>query len=109
VLTSRVVNEGVSSVLQSLKDSDLEGAKKRLEVIAGEVKSERDRGSLLAASGIYSSMMKAKEGTFQTWDGERIARAASSIRQSQMADEFDAGYSDTLMEYSKLLQSSSQV
>jgi hypothetical protein len=108
VLTSRVVNEGVSSVLQSLKDSDLEEAKKKLEVLGTEVKTEREKGSLLAASGIYSSMVKAKEGALQTWDGDRIERAAQSIRQSQMADEFDAGYSDTLMEYSKLLPRNAQ-
>jgi hypothetical protein len=103
VLTSKVVYEGVSSVLVSLKNAHLDEAKKRLEAIASEVKTERERGALLAASGIYSSMLKAKDGTMQTWDQERIVRAAQSIRQSQMADEFDAGYSDTLLDYSKLL------
>lgn len=104
MLTSRAVYEGVTSVLESLRNSDLEGAKRRLEVIAAEVKTERERGSLLAAAGIYSSMVKSKEGALQTWDSERIARAAHSIRQGQMADEFDAGYSETLLDYSRLLQ-----
>jgi len=104
VLTSKVVYEGVTSVLVSLKSSDLSSAKSKLEAIVTQVKTERERGSLLAATGIYSSMLKAKDGTFQTWDEERIARAAQSIRQSQMADEFDAGYADTLMDYSRLLK-----
>ena len=76
--------------MESLRDSDLDGARKKLEAIATEAKTERERGSLLAASGIYSSMVKAKDGALQTWGGDRIARAAQSIRQSQMADEFDA-------------------
>jgi hypothetical protein len=104
VLTSKVVYEGVSSVLESLKNSDLDGAKKKLEAIASEVKTERERGCLLAASGIYSSMLKAKDGTLQSWDQERVVRAAQSIRQSQMADEFDAGYAETLVDYSKLIK-----
>jgi hypothetical protein len=104
VLTSKVVYEGVSSVLESLKNSDLDGAKKKLEAIATEVKTERERGCLLAATGIYSSMLKAKDGTLQSWDQDRVVRAAQSIRQGQMADEFDAGYADTLVDYSKLLK-----
>ena len=103
MLTSKVVYEGVSSVLISLRNAHLEEAKRKLETIASEVKTERERGSLLAASGIYSSMLRGKDGTLQTWDQERVLRAAQSIRQSQMADEFDAGYADTLLEYSKLL------
>ncbi|HME19399.1 MAG TPA: hypothetical protein VKF15_06675 [Nitrososphaerales archaeon] len=104
MLTSKVVYEGVSSVLESLKNSDLDSAKKKLEVIAAEVKTERERGCLLAAAGIYSSILKAKNGTLQSWDQDRVVRAAQSIRQSQMADEFDAGYADTLVDYSKLLK-----
>jgi len=107
VLTSKTVYEGVSSVLESLSNSDMDEAKKKLVAIASEVKTEREKGCLLAATGIYSSMLKGKDGTFQTWDQERVVRAAQSIRQSQMADEFDAGYSDTLLDYSKLLQSRS--
>jgi hypothetical protein len=104
VLTSRVVYEGVSSILESLRDSDLEEARKKIDAIAAEVKTEREKGSLLAASGIYASMLKAKDGAMQTWDQDRIVRAAHSIRESQMADEFDAGYADTLLDYSKLLK-----
>jgi hypothetical protein len=103
VLTSRVVYEGVASILESLRNSDLEEAKKKIDALAAEVKTEREKGSLLAASGIYVSMSRAKDGAMQTWDQERIVRAAHSIRESQMADEFDAGYADTLLDYSKML------
>ncbi len=101
VLT-KVVYEGVSSILESLQRSDLEDAKRKISALS---QSERDRGSLLAASGIYASMAKAKEGTMQTWDPERLERAASTISSSQMADEFDIGYAETLVNYSKLTRS----
>ena len=48
-------------------------------------------------------MAKAKSGTFQTWDQDKIVRAAQAIRRSQMSDEFDFGFSDTLVSYAKLL------
>lgn len=104
MLTSKVVYEGVTSVLESLKNSDLDSARKKLDSIAGQVKTERERGSLLAANGIYASMAKGKEGTMQTWDEARLARAAAIIKGSQMADEFDAGYAETLLSYSRLIQ-----
>jgi len=86
----------------------LEEAKHRIQALMPEVKSDRQRGELLAAAGIYSSMAKAKEGTMQTWDAARIERAAMSITASQMADEFDMGYAETLLNYAKLTVSSPQ-
>lgn len=88
-----------------MKRSDLEDAKRKIQALAPEVRSEKERGELLAASGIYASMSKAKEGRMQTWDNARIERAAKSIIASQMADEFDVGYAEALMNYSKLTQS----
>jgi len=108
VLTSRAVYEGVSSVLESLKNSDMESAKKKLEAIGGEVKTERERGSLLAAMGIYNCINKPKDGAMHTWDQGRVLRAAQSIRGGQMADEFDAGYADTLVTYIRLFQNGEQ-
>jgi hypothetical protein len=109
MLTSKVVQENINSLLDSLSRSELDEAKRKLAVLsAAEVKSEKDRGSLLAAAGIYASMTKAKEGTLQTWDPERVERAAKSITLSQMADEFDAGYAETLASYSRLRQNSQQ-
>jgi len=104
VLTSKTVHEGVSSVLESLRNSDLEGAKRMLDALSPEVKSERERGSLFAAAGIYVSMSKGKEGTLQSWGQDRIARAAKSVESSQMADDFDRGYAETLLDYAKLMQ-----
>ncbi len=96
--------EGVSSVLESLRNSDLEDAKRKLEALTSEIKTEKERGSLLAAAGIYASMSRAKDGTLQSWDQGRIERAAKSITSSQMADDFDQGYAETLLSYSKLTQ-----
>ena len=92
----------IASILESLKRSDLDEAKRKIQALAPEVKSERERGSLLAASGIYASMSRAKEGTMQSWDGARLERAARSITASQMADDFDIGYAETLLNYSRL-------
>ncbi len=104
VLTSKIVYEGVSSILESLRNSDLESAKRKLDALSPEVKTEKERGSLLAAAGICASMTKAKDGTMQSWDQERIVRAATSITSNQMADDFDHGYAETLINYSKLMQ-----
>ncbi len=108
MLRSRIVQETIASILDSLKRSDLEEAKRQIQALTPEVKSERQRGELLAAAGIYSSMAKAKEGTMQTWDTARIERAANSITVSQMADEFDLGYAETLLNYSKLIANTQQ-
>jgi len=104
VLTSKTVHEGVSSVLESLRNSDLEGAKRKLDTISPEVKSERERGCLLAAAGIIASKSKGKEGTLQSWDSDRIARVAKAIESSQMADDFDRGYAETLLDYARFTQ-----
>ena len=106
VLTTKVVQQNITSILESLSRSDLEEAKRKIQALVPVVRSEKERGGLLAASGIYSSMVKAKEGTVHTWDTARIERAASSIATSQMADDFDAGYAEALLAYSKLIQDS---
>ena len=86
----------------------MDEAKQKIQALMPEVKTERQRGELLAAAGIYSSMAKAKEGTMQTWDAARIERAAKSITSSQLADEFDMGYAETLLGYAKLAASNRQ-
>ena len=98
----------IASILDSLRRSDLEDAKRKIQALMPEVRTERERGSLLAAAGIYSSMAKAKDGTMQTWDSGRVERAAKSITASQMADDFDVGYAEALLSYSKLTESSQQ-
>jgi hypothetical protein len=108
VLTSKIVQESVSSILESLARSDLEGAKRKLQAIAPDVRNEKERGSLFAATGIYASMTKGKEGTMRSWDSDRIERAAGTITSSQLSDEFDLGYAETLLSYSKLTQKSQQ-
>ncbi|MBI3859289.1 MAG: hypothetical protein HY296_03485 [Thaumarchaeota archaeon] len=100
------MNEGVASILQSLRNSDLEGAKRIIDSLAPGVRTDRERGALLAVTGIYTSLLKSKEGTMQSWDQGRVLRAAQSISASQMADEIDLGYSETLASYSRLMQTS---
>ena len=102
MLTSRAVQASIASILESLRRSELDDAKRKIQALMPEVKSEKERGNLMAAAGILSSISKAKEGTMQTWDNARIERAAKSITSSQMADEFDLGFAETLTNYSKL-------
>ncbi|MDG6985697.1 MAG: hypothetical protein JRM73_03015 [Nitrososphaerota archaeon] len=107
-MLTKVVQASIASILDSLKRSDLEDAKRKIQALMPEVKTERERGSLMAASGIYSSMSKAKGGAMQTWDSARVERAAKSITKSQLADDFDFGYADTLLNYSRLTAESPQ-
>ena len=86
VLTSKVVRASIASILDSLKRSDLEEAKRKIQALTPEVKSERERGGLLAATGIYASMSRAKEGTMQTWDTGRIESAAKYIISRNIAE-----------------------
>jgi len=104
VLTSKTVREGISSILESLRNSDLDGAKRKLEALSQEVKGERERGSLMAAGGIYTGMLKGKDGGIQSWGTERIRRAARAVESSQMADDFDRGFADTLQAYADIMQ-----
>lgn len=101
-MLAKVVQASIASILDSLRRSDMEDAKRKIQALMPEVKTERERGSLMAAAGIYASMSKAKGGAMQTWDSARVERAARSIVGSQLADDFDAGFADTLLNYSKL-------
>jgi len=104
VLTSKIVYEGISSILESLRNSDLEGAKRKLDELSPEVKGERERGSIMAATGIYTGMLKGKDSGIQSWDAERIRRAARTVQSSQMADDFDHGFAETLKAYADIMQ-----
>ncbi len=104
VLTTKVIQMSIASILDSLKRSDLDEAKRKIQALTPEVRSERERGGLLAAAGIYSAISKAKEGRMQSWDKARVERAAKSISASQMSDEFDTGYAETLLSYSRLTE-----
>jgi hypothetical protein len=98
------LKDKIASALELIVKSDLEGAKKQIADMAQTAKSERDRGSLMALSGILASISRGKEGTMQTWEPEKMSRAAVTVRKSQMADDWDRGYADVLTNYSKLAQ-----
>jgi type IV secretory pathway TrbL component len=102
VLTSKAVQASIASILESLMRADVDEAKRKIQALLPEAKTERERGSIMAAAGICASMSKAKGGAMQTWDSARVERAARSIVSSQMADDFDAGYADTLLNYARL-------
>ena len=102
------MNQAVASVLESMRKPDLEEAKAKLEAMMAQAKTDRERGSVMAAAGILASVTKGKEGGMQSWSEERISKAAQTIRKSQMADDWDLGYADTLLGYAKMLRQGSK-
>ncbi len=94
----------IQSILEMMSAGKVEESKARLQSLQQEVRNERDRGALLAASGICGSILRAKEGTMQSWEPSRLERAAKSIASSQLADDFDQGYAEALTAYSRLTQ-----
>ena len=76
-----VLKEKMASVLELIRKSDLESAKKQLEFLAQSAKSDRERGSIAALSGIVASISRGKEGTMQTWEPEKMSRAAATIKR----------------------------
>ena len=90
----------VAEVMQLIANSELEAAKKKVTAISA--RTERTRGSLAAVTGIIASMTKKKEGSLPSWDEEKAVRAAHQILKSEMLDDFDRGYAETLLKYGKL-------
>ena len=98
------MNQAVASILESIRKPDLEEAKAKLSVVMTQAKTDREKGSAMAAAGILASTSKAREGGMQSWSEERISKAAQTIKKNQMADDWDLGYADTLLGYAKMLR-----
>ena len=98
------MNQAIAAVLDSIRKPDLEDAKTKLAVLMAQAKTDREKGSVMAAAGILASTSKSKEGGFQTWSEEKITKAAQTIKKNQMADDWDHGYADTLLGYAKLMK-----
>jgi len=98
------LNQAVAGVLDAIRKTDLEDAKAKLAIMMSQAKTDREKGSIMAAAGILASVSKAKEGGMQSWKEDKIAQAAQKIRKNQMADDWDLGYADTLLGYAKLLK-----
>lgn len=98
------MNQAVASVLESIRNRALEEARTKLGPMMAQAKTDRERGSIMAAAGILASMSKGREGGMQTWGEDKIAKAAQTMKKNQMADEWDLGYADTLLGYTKLLK-----
>ncbi len=92
----------MAEIMQLIANSELEAANKKVTAISASVRTERMRGSLAAVNGIMISMTKKKEGSLPSWDEEKAVRAAHQILKSEMLDDFDRGYAETLVKYGKL-------
>ncbi len=101
MLRASSVNEEIAGIMQMILKSDLDGAKKRVGALAPNVRTERMRGSLAAVNGIITSKMKKKEGGLRPWDEEKALRAAHQMMKSQLLDDFDKGYAETVTKYAK--------
>ena len=98
------MNQAVAAVLEAIRKPDLEDARAKLAIIMAQAKTDREKGSIMAAAGILASVSKGKEGTFQSWKEDKVAQAAQKIKKNQMADDWDLGYADTLLGYARLLK-----
>lgn len=98
------MNQAVASVLESIQKPNFEEARTKLAALLTEAKTDREKGSAMAAAGILASLSKGREGGMQTWDQEKITREAQTMKKNQMADDWDLGYADTLLGYAKLLE-----
>ncbi len=98
------MNQAVAGVLEAIRKPDLEDAKAKLAIIMSQAKTDREKGSIMAAAGILASVSKGKEGGMQSWKEDKIAQAAQKMKKNQMADDWDLGYADTLLGYAKLLK-----
>lgn len=96
--------EKTTSILEALRKPDLPSAKAMIDALAPAAKTERERGALAALEGIYSSTSKAKDWGMHTWDAAKMERGAQSVVRSQMTDDFDRGYGETLLAYSRMLK-----
>ncbi len=105
MLRAGSVNEEITGIMHMILKSDLDGAKKRVVALAPNVRTERMRGSLAAVNGIITSMMKKKEGSLHSWEEEKALRAVHQMMKSQLLDDFDKGYAETLTKYAKLSKS----
>jgi len=98
------LNQAVAAVLEAIRKPDLEDARAKLAIIMAQAKTDREKGSIMAAAGILASVSKGKEGTLQSWKEDKVAQAAQKMKKNQMADDWDLGYADTLLGYAKLLK-----
>ena len=98
------MNQAVAAVLEAIRKPDLEDARAKLAIIMAQAKTDREKGSIMAAAGILASVSKGKEGTLQSWKEDKVAQAAQKMKKNQMADDWDLGYADTLLGYAKLLK-----
>jgi hypothetical protein len=102
------LNQAVAAVLEAIRKPDLEDARAKLAVIMAQAKTDREKGSIMAAAGILASVSKGKEGGMQSWKEDKLAQSAQKIKKNQMADDWDLGYADTLLGYAKLLKQRGQ-
>jgi len=104
MLTASSMNQEIAGIMQMIFNSDLGNARKRVLTLAPSVKTERMRGSLAAVNGMIASMTR-KEGGQHPWEEEKVLRGAHQMMRSQLLDDFDRGYSETLMKYGKISKS----
>jgi hypothetical protein len=102
MLASSLVKTEIPTVVDLLARKQFDEAKKKLDSLAPNVRTERERGAVMAANGILLGFTKRKEGAPPLIELDKLGRAAKALANSSMLDEFDRGFSETLLAYAKV-------
>ena len=54
------MNQAVASILESIRKPDLEEAKAKLSVVMTQAKTDREKGSVMAAAAAVAACMRAR-------------------------------------------------
>ena len=95
MLSAGTLREEVEVILDLIVGSRIEEAKQRIALLSPQVSSEYAKGVLLALEGILK-MSKSKTGE-SALGRERVTKSAESVTSTQMVDDLDKGYFQTLL------------
>jgi len=94
MLSTSMIKEEVDIILESLLNTKLEEARQRLTQMVPQVSSEYGKGAILAINGILNVMENRTPDKMA--DSEKILRAADRLPKTEMIDDLDKGYLQTL-------------
>jgi len=99
-----MIKEEVDEIIESLARSKLEEARQRLAHLAPQVSSEYGKGALLALNGIVNVTENRTPDKMS--DSDKILRAVDRLPKTQMTDDLDKGYLQTMGKWAKRVKDS---
>jgi len=94
MLSTSMIKEEVDLIIESLLNTKLEEARQRLTQMVPQVSSEYGKGAILAINGILNVMENRTPDKMA--DSEKILRAVDRLPKTEMIDDLDKGYLQTL-------------